>query len=115
MTAYAIARLYPTTAPNKDVLDYIEGIQGTLDPFGGRFLIHGAPRRETIEGEWPGDVVMISFPDYAAARAWYASEPYQALIPLRARHMPGDIILIDGVPDGYEPAATAAKLRAASR
>ncbi|MGW1012095.1 DUF1330 domain-containing protein [Streptomyces termitum] len=57
--------------------------------------------------------MIIGFPTYARARAWYDSEPYQALLPLRTRHMPGDVLLVDGTPDGYDPAATAAALRAA--
>ncbi len=32
-------------------------------------------------------------------------------MPLRTRHMEGDIILVDGVPDDYDPAVTAAALR----
>lgn len=53
MTAYAIAALRNTTVPNEEVFDYMERIQSTLDPFGGRFLVHGA-RLEDIEGAWPG-------------------------------------------------------------
>ena len=40
-SAYAIAHLR-TPQLNDDVLDYLERIQATLDPFGGRFLVHGA-------------------------------------------------------------------------
>ncbi|MER5735982.1 DUF1330 domain-containing protein [Streptomyces sp. NPDC002262] len=113
MTAYAMANLSPKPVLDPEVLDYMEGIQATLDPFGGRFLVHGAPRREVLEGEWPGAVVLIAFPSYDEARAWYDSEPYQALLPLRTRHMAGDVLLVDGTPEGYAPAATAAALRAA--
>ncbi|MFE9039393.1 DUF1330 domain-containing protein [Streptomyces sp. NPDC012421] len=112
MTAYAMANLSPKPVLDPEVLDYMERIQATLDPFGGRFLVHGAPRREVLEGAWPGAVVLIAFPDFDTARAWYDSEPYQALLPLRTRHMAGDILLIDGTPDGYDPATTAAALRA---
>ncbi|MEV5973932.1 DUF1330 domain-containing protein [Streptomyces sp. NPDC051921] len=114
MTAYAIGNLHPKPVLDEEVFDYMERIQDTLDPFGGRFLVHGAPAREVREGAWPGAVVIIGFPSLADARAWYDSEPYQALIPLRTRHMHGDVLLIDGVPEGYEAAATAAALRAAT-
>jgi uncharacterized protein (DUF1330 family) len=51
MTAYALAHLHdPNLHPQ--VIDYIEQIQATLDPFGGRFLVHG-PTVEVREGEWP--------------------------------------------------------------
>ncbi|MFE9739876.1 DUF1330 domain-containing protein [Streptomyces sp. NPDC006477] len=114
MTAYAIGNLHPKPALDDEILTYMERIQGTLDPFGGRFLVHGAPAREVREGSWPGALVIIGFPTYEDARAWYDSEPYRALIPLRIRHMAGDILLIDGVPEDYDPATTAAALRAAA-
>ncbi|MGW7429514.1 DUF1330 domain-containing protein [Streptomyces sp. NPDC054861] len=114
MTAYALANLYPRTAPVEDVLVYMERIQATLDPYDGRFLVHGAPEREAKEGEWPGSVVLIGFPSMDHARRWYDSAAYQELIPLRTRHIPGDIQLIDGVGPGYDPAGTAALLRAES-
>ncbi|MFJ8664786.1 DUF1330 domain-containing protein [Streptomyces sp. NPDC093600] len=113
MTAYAIGNLRPGPVPADEVLTYIERIQATLDPFGGRFLVHGAPRREVREGAWPCALVIIGFPSFDQARDWYDSAAYQELIPLRTRHMDGDILLIDGVGPDYDPAATAALMRAA--
>ncbi|MFE7774067.1 DUF1330 domain-containing protein [Streptomyces sp. NPDC057445] len=115
MNAYAIGNLRPPSRPDDEVFDYMERIQATLDPFGGRFLVHGAPEREVREGAWPGALVIIGFPSLEAARGWYDSEAYQVLVPLRTRHMAGDVMLIDGVPPGYEAAGTAARLRAAHR
>ncbi|MFE6226431.1 DUF1330 domain-containing protein [Streptomyces sp. NPDC057854] len=112
MTAYAIAALRPTADLHEDVLWYMERVQSTLDPFGGRFLIHGAPERDVKEGEWPTSIVLVGFPSMDHARRWYDSAAYQELIPLRARHLAGDLQLIDGVAPGYDPAATAALLRA---
>ncbi|GIF69036.1 hypothetical protein Ais01nite_70710 [Asanoa ishikariensis] len=109
MTAYALAHLKnPTT--NADIVDYITRIQDTMDPFGGRFLAHG-PKVEVYEGEWPGSVVLLEFPDADAARAWYASPAYREILPLRLAHIDGDTILFDGVPPGYDPRVTAEKLR----
>ncbi|MCY0927713.1 DUF1330 domain-containing protein [Streptomyces sp. H27-H1] len=112
MTAYAIAHIRPETM-NEDILRYIEEIQATMDPFDGRFIVHGR-EVEVMEGSWPGTIVMIAFPALEAARAWYASPAYQALIPLRADHIAGDIILVDGVPPDYDAAKTAATLRTAA-
>ncbi|MGW2472002.1 DUF1330 domain-containing protein [Streptomyces sp. NPDC001665] len=111
MTAYAIAHLYPEGRPNAEVIDYIGRIQSTLDPYGGRFLVHNTPV-EVVEGAWPGAVVVIGFPSIGQARAWYASPAYQELVPLRARNMAGDLVLVDGVVADYDPRATAAALRA---
>ncbi|MDD9379060.1 DUF1330 domain-containing protein [Streptomyces sp. ZAF1911] len=112
MTAYAIGHIRPETM-NEDILRYIEEIQSTMDPFEGRFLVHGR-QVEVMEGTWPGTIVLIGFPDIERARGWYASQPYQALIPLRANHIAGDIILVDGVPTDYDASKTAATLREAA-
>ena len=52
MTAYAIAHLR-TPQVNDDVLEYLDRIQPTLDPFDGRFVVHGATV-EVLEGSGPG-------------------------------------------------------------
>ena len=111
MTAYALAHLHTPTV-NDDVLRYLEAVQETMDPYGGRFLVHGADV-EVKEGEWPGTVVIIEFPGLAAARAWYASAAYREILPLRTDSVAGAAILVDGVGPGYHPRATAALLRAA--
>ena len=110
MTAYAIAHLR-TPQINDDVLEYIERIQATLDPHGGRFLVHGA-EVDVKEGPWPGTIVIIGFPDLAAAQSWYASPAYQEILPLRTDHIEGSAVIVDGVAPDYDPAHTAARLRA---
>jgi len=109
MNAYAIANLHnPTLHP--EVAEYIERIQATLDPYGGRFLVHGA-QHEVKEGSWDGAAIVIAFPGIDEARNWWESPTYRQIAPLRSDHIEGDIILVDGVPDGYDPAKTAAKMR----
>lgn len=81
---------------NDEVVDYLRRIDDTLAPFGGRFLVHGA-RAQEREGTWPGGLIVIEFPEADGAAAWYASEAYQAIIPLRADNADGWIALFDGV------------------
>jgi uncharacterized protein (DUF1330 family) len=109
MSAYAIANLR-NPAPHPEVAEYIERIQATLDPYGGRFLVHGA-RHEVKEGSWGGAAVVIAFPGIDEVRSWWDSPAYRQIAPLRADHIDSDIILVDGIPDGYDPAETAAKMR----
>jgi uncharacterized protein (DUF1330 family) len=113
MPAYAIAHLR-TPNINDEVLEYIERIQATLDPFGGRFLVHGA-QVEVMEGEWPGTVVVLEFPSGEDAHAWYDSPAYKEILPLRTRNIDGDTLIVRGVGPGYDPARTAATLREAAR
>ncbi|WP_238017975.1 DUF1330 domain-containing protein [Dactylosporangium sp. AC04546] len=110
MTAYALAHLHTPTV-NEDVLTYLERIGATLTPFGGAFIVHG-PQVEVREGEWPGTVVIIAFPDLDAARAWYDSPAYQEILHLRTDHIPGAAILFDGVREGHDAAKMAAAIRA---
>lgn len=113
MPAYAIAHLQEA-APHPDTAEYIERVTATFVPFGGRFLVHAA-QHEVKEGSWPGHVVVIGFPSMTEARGWWDSPAYRAIAPLRSRHVSGDIILVPGVPAGYDPTATASALREASR
>ena len=109
MTAYALAHLRTPTV-NEDVLRYMDLVQDTMDPYGGRFLVHGGDV-EVKEGSWPGTVVVLEFPDMTAARAWYDSAAYREILPLRVDNVAGDAILVDGVGAAYHPRATAAALR----
>jgi uncharacterized protein (DUF1330 family) len=107
-SAYAVAHLR-TVDQNAEIVDYLRRIDATLDPFGGRFVVHGT-LPEVLEGEWPGFLVVIGFPDLDAARAWYDSPAYQEILPLRTRNSDGVTLLVDGVPEGYRAASYAAKL-----
>ncbi|MEZ0069371.1 uncharacterized protein (DUF1330 family) [Streptacidiphilus sp. MAP12-20] len=102
MTAYAMAHVHSVEF-GPDIVQYLERIDTTLDPFGGRFLVHGGPV-ESLEGSWAGDVILIEFPDDAALRAWYGSPAYQELLPLRTRHMVADVMIVHGVPEDYRGA-----------
>jgi uncharacterized protein (DUF1330 family) len=111
LPAYAIAHLQEA-APHPEIAEYIERITATFEPFGGRFLVH-ATQHEVKEGGWPGHVVVIGFPGIAQARAWWDSPAYQEIAPLRSRHIKGDIILVEGVPEDYDPTGTANAMREA--
>ena len=103
MKAYAIAHLQ-LLRMHADIVGYVERIESTLEPFGGRYLIHGGGRVDVREGEWPGDLIVIEFPDREAATGWYESEAYQEILPLRSRHAVGPVILVDGVRPGHRAA-----------
>ncbi|WP_225828383.1 DUF1330 domain-containing protein [Streptomyces naphthomycinicus] len=109
MSAYVIGHLQEA-APHPEIAEYIERITATFEPYGGRFLVHAA-QHEVMEGGWPGHVVVIYFPSTAEARAWWDSPAYQEIAPLRSLHIDGDIILVPGVPEDYDPAVTAKAMR----
>lgn len=95
MTAYAIVHLHHVDLCPA-IVEYLEKIDATLAPYGGRFLIHGGPV-ERLEGAFKGDLVVIGFDDRERARAWYRSPAYQAILALRTQHATGEVFLIDQV------------------
>jgi uncharacterized protein (DUF1330 family) len=107
MPAFAVAHLR-SVAIGPDIVRYLQEIDATLEPYGGRFVIHGGAITE-IEGEWPGALVVIEFPGRQAAEAWYASDAYQAILPLRTRNADGSAIIVDGVGPGYRATERVAK------
>jgi uncharacterized protein (DUF1330 family) len=99
MSTYAIAHLHEVTM-GRPIVEYLERIDATLAPFGGRFIIHGG-QYERLEGQWRGDLIVIEFPERKAAQDWYRSPAYQAILPLRMENSIGDVILIDAVPANH--------------
>jgi hypothetical protein len=60
MTAYGIAHLRSVDF-GPGIVEYLQCIDATLEPFDGRFIVHGA-QVEVLEGQWPGDIVGYRFP-----------------------------------------------------
>ena len=95
MNGYAIAHLQDVTI-GADIVQYLERIDSTLAPFGGRFLVHGAEPAE-LEGTVPGLPIVIEFPSLAQAKAWYGAPDYREILPLRTRNARSVTYLIEGV------------------
>jgi uncharacterized protein (DUF1330 family) len=57
--------------------------------------VYGA--METIEGEPADGVVILEFPDVAAARDWYYSEDYQSRVPFRQAAAPYRGFIVEGI------------------
>jgi uncharacterized protein (DUF1330 family) len=95
MAAYVIADV--RDAWDAEALaEYRRRNSGAVANHGGRFVVRGG-EHELLEGEWPTRrLVVIEFPDMAAARAWWTSEEYEAIKPLRRGGSTTNIILVDG-------------------
>jgi uncharacterized protein (DUF1330 family) len=95
MAAYVIAQL--------DIHDpegfgrYREMVPPTIEQFGGRYVVRGG-RHEALEGDInPQRVVLIEFPSYEQAKAWWESEVYAEAKDLRQRTANTRLILVEGV------------------
>lgn len=99
MKAYAMGHLRRVDA-NADIVEYLRGIDATLAPFGGRFIVHGG-KTDVLEGTWSGDLIIIEFPDRDRAHGWYRSEAYQRILPLRLNNAEGDVLIVEGVSEDH--------------
>ena len=96
MTAYVIAEVEVTDAEKYKL--YADRAPGVTLPAGGRYLARGGPV-ECFEGTPPcGRIVVIEFPDSAAARAFYYGKAYQEIVPLRQAASKGRLFLVEGAP-----------------
>lgn len=84
-------------APDPSKLDEYRRRNAELVPrHGGRFLVRGGAH-EVLEGDWdPNRLVVMEFPDRAAARAWYDSPEYTALRAERQAVAETDMVLVEG-------------------
>lgn len=100
MKAYGVARLRNVQL-GPAIAEYLEKIDATLAPYGGKFIIHG-DRPTKLEGDWAGDLVVIEFPSRQAVVDWYASPAYQAILKLRTENSDSDVILVDGLDETHK-------------
>jgi uncharacterized protein (DUF1330 family) len=112
MKTYLINHLrLPGDVPKVEGLLYLEKVEETVAPYGGKWLAQGPV--DVIEGAWPGSVVLMEFPDRTAATSWYNSPEYQAILPLRTKNAISDLVLIDHLPEGFTVKGFAGEVRLA--
>ena len=79
---------------------YRTEVMPTLEPFGARFLVRGGAFT-TLEGELPFErIVVLEFPSREAAEAWYWSDAYQAVLPIRLAAARCQFVIVDAVDTG---------------
>ena len=95
MAAYVIAEIEIIDAQAFE--DYRREVPPTLVRYGGRFVVRGG-QSETLEGTWqPKRLVVLEFPDRAAAKAWWSSQEYAGPKTVRQRSARTELLVIDGV------------------
>ncbi len=74
------------------------GHQEIFDKFGGK-VVGIDEGVDIVEGSWPFTrTVLIEFPSTTAARAWYESEEYQAVVGLRHDSATSNLVIVAGYP-----------------
>lgn len=95
MTAYAIFTRKTLTDPEEFKV-YSSLVPETLKGHPAKILA-AYGKKDKLEGDEPDGVVVIEFPDAAAARAWYDSPAYQSAAKHRWRAGDYDAVIVDGV------------------
>ena len=77
MTVYVIAQL--RIKDRAEYNRYQSRFMGVFSRFEGR-LLAADEQPQVLEGDWSGDkIVLMSFPDQAACRAWGGSAAYRSI------------------------------------
>ena len=97
MSAYLVAN-YRITNPD-GYAAYPPAVAPTLEPFGGELVIADFAS-EAIEGQPLPVTIAVKFPSKEAAKAWYQSDEYQAVVNLRTDNTEGFVVFVDGVAAG---------------
>ena len=95
MPAYLVAEM--EVSDPETYARYRAQVPEVITAHGGRFLVRGGTT-EAKEGTPPaGRVMVIEFPDMAAARRFYDGPDYQAILPLRLAASRGRLYLVEGI------------------
>jgi len=79
--------------------DYAAHALGTVEPFGGRYLVRGG-RNVGTEGEPPkGRIVISVFDSFEKAQAWRNSPAYMKIVTVREREAKSRQYIVEGVPE----------------
>ena len=95
MSAYVVVDVEVTDPAAFE--EYRQQVPATIARYGGRYIVRGG-QTQTLEGHWdPKRVVILEFPDRAAARAWWSSQEYAGAKALLQRCARSQLIIVDGV------------------
>ena len=97
MKGYVIATV--SVADAEAYEPYRRRAQDVIARHGGRYLVRGGAV-EVREGALERDrVIVLEFPTVAQARAFYESDDYQAILPIRQANADSLLFLVEGVDD----------------
>jgi uncharacterized protein (DUF1330 family) len=94
MAAYVIAEVEVTNPEGYEA--YRTQVPATLEQYGGTYVVRGGSI-DSLEGESAGRMVILQFEDLAAAKRWYNSLEYQAIVGTRHANSTGRLTLVEGV------------------
>lgn len=94
MTAYIIADIEVTDP--ETFAEYRARVPAVIAAHGGRYLARAGETTQ-IEGNWvPNRVVILEFPDMAAAQGFIDGADYAPLAAIRQKSSKSNIVMVDG-------------------
>ena len=93
--AYYLSEFEVTNA--EGIRPYGAGVESTFRPYGGRYVARGGEVK-SLEGPPTQRIFMIAFPSMERAQAWYDSEAYRALRPIRQRSTTSRVFILAALP-----------------
>ncbi len=101
MPAYVVSDVGPVAREDEGAWKaYLALAPSTIARYGGRYLVRGGSM-DILEGDWsPEALVVVEFPDRAAATAWYASPEYAEALKLReGSGLRRNLLIVEGAVD----------------
>ena len=94
MAAYMIVEV--ETTDEALMAEYRKHTPDLIAKFGGKFIVRGGMCVH-LEGGWrPSRMVVLEFPDYAAAERFYDSPEYKPVLDMRLKAGKSKAIIVDG-------------------
>jgi uncharacterized protein (DUF1330 family) len=78
------------------LVPYREHVEATFLPYGGHFVARGGETRSLEGALIKGGIVVIEFPSFEKASAWYDSAEYGKLRPIRQRSAETRAYIVQG-------------------
>jgi len=76
---------------------YKKGVPPYIAKYGGEYLARGG-KCEVMEGDWtPSRLVLVRFPDAAAAKAFLDDPGYAPIRELRLTSTKSDTVILEGI------------------
>ena len=97
MTAYIIVDIEVHNPEHYG--EYLKQITPTVAACGGRYLVRGADSM-VVSGDWqPKRMVVMEFPDLAAAQHWATCDEYAPIHAMRTQNASANMIIVEGSVD----------------
>ena len=95
MAAYIVLNI-DVTDPGR-YPEYVKAAGATVEQFGGKYIVRGGRAQALERAVTPKRVVILEFPSYERAKAWWDSAEYREPKLIRQSAARSDTLIVEGV------------------